>query len=132
MSRELEASVSTEVRAVIAAYAQALDAGDTDTLVALFCSDGVSEIAGVGTFEGHDGLREGYAAFTPTQPQLHLVVNTVITSWSETEATAVSNLAFIQRGDAGWTVLVAGQYDDVLHNHEGSWLFHRRTTSYAM
>lgn len=132
MSRELEASVSTEVRAVIAEYAQALDAGDTDKLVQLFCPDGASEIAGVGTFEGHEGLREGYAAFTPSQPQLHLVVNTVITSWSGTEATAISNLAFAQRGDAGWSILVAGQYDDVLHNHDGTWLFHRRTTSYAM
>lgn len=132
MTRELEASVSSDVHAVIADYAQALDAGRTADIVELFCPDGISEITGVGVFEGHESLREGYAQFVPTQPQLHLVANTVITSWSENKATATSNLAFIQRGDDGWSVVVAGQYDDILHKHGGSWLFHRRVTTYVM
>jgi hypothetical protein len=72
----------------IAAYAQALDAGRVDDLVALFTPDGLSEIAGVGTFEGRDALRAAYAGFAPKRPQLHLVSNTVITSWTDDEATS--------------------------------------------
>src|ERR1700678_2318056 len=94
MSDSTEASVRAGVQGAIAAYAQALDSGRVDDLVALFTPDGVSDIAGVGTFEGHDALRTAYAGFVPARPQLHLVSNTVITSWTDEEATAISDLAF--------------------------------------
>ena len=130
MSDSAEASVRAGVQAAVAAYAQALDAGRVDDLVALFTSDGVSEIAGVGTFEGHEALRAGYAGFVPTRPQLHLVSNTVITSWTADEATAISDLAFFQRGSSGWAVRIVGRYQDTLRRHEGAWRFRRRVTTF--
>lgn len=80
MSASTGASVAANVHAAIAAYAQALDAGRVDDLTDLFWPDGVAEIAGVGTYEGQEAIREGYAAFAPTRPQLHLTANTVVTS----------------------------------------------------
>ncbi|MFF2852846.1 nuclear transport factor 2 family protein [Streptomyces sp. NPDC058001] len=125
-----EASVAAGVQAAIAAYAHALDAGRNDDIAELFQPEGVAEIAGVATFEGRDAIRAGYAAFAPTRPQLHLVANTVITSWTEDEATAVSNLAFFQRDDSGWAVQLVGRYDDTLRRHDTTWLFQRRVTTF--
>lgn len=129
-STDLEASVTAAVQGAIAAYAHALDAGRTDDIAELFWPDGVAEIAGIATFEGQDAIREGFAGFAPTQPQLHLVANTVVTSWTEKEATAISNLAFFQRGESGWAVQLVGRYDDTLRRQDGEWRFQRRVTTF--
>jgi uncharacterized protein (TIGR02246 family) len=119
----------TAVQAAVAAYAQALDAGRTDDLVELFCPDGVSEIPGRGTFEGHEAIRAAYAGWQPAEPQRHLVANTVVTSWAGDDATAISDLAFLLRDESGWRVALVGRYDDTLHRHDGAWRFRRRVTT---
>jgi ketosteroid isomerase-like protein len=129
-SADTEASVAAAVQGAIAAYAHALDAGRTDDIAELFWPDGVAEIAGIATFEGQDAIRQGYAGFAPTAPQLHLVANTVVTSWTEKEATAISNLAFFQRGETGWAVQIVGRYDDTLRRQDGEWRFQRRVTTF--
>ncbi|MFE7934947.1 nuclear transport factor 2 family protein [Streptomyces sp. NPDC057456] len=129
-SADAGASVAAGVEAAVAAYAQALDAGRNDDIAELFVPDGVAEIAGVATFEGRDAIREGYAAFAPTRPQLHLTANTVVTSFTGDEATAVSNLAFLQRGESGWAVQLVGRYDDTLRRVDGTWRFSRRVTTF--
>ncbi len=95
------AEVAEGVRATIAAYTHALDDGRTDDVVAAYCPDGVFAMPGLGTFEGHDALREAYAGWTPRGPQRHLVVNTLVTDWSEQEATAVSDVVFSTQGRVG-------------------------------
>jgi len=129
MGTLIDASVAAGVQAAIAAYAQALDANRPEDIADLFTADGVSEIAGMATFEGRDAIRTGYVGFAPTQPQLHLVANTVITQ-TEDGAIARSDLAFIQRGEAGWAVQLVGSYDDVLRLDDGQWRFQRRVTSF--
>jgi ketosteroid isomerase-like protein len=124
------AEVAEGVRAAIAAYALALDDGRTDDVVATFCPDGVSEVPGQGTFEGHDAIRAAYARWTPRRPQRHLVVNTLVIDWSDDEATAVSDVVFIMRGDAGWAIQLVGRYHDVLHHDNGRWRFHRRSATF--
>src|SRR3546814_17349322 len=57
------AEVAEGVRAAIAAYTHALDDGRTDDVVASYCPDGVFDMPGPGPFEGHDALREAYAAW---------------------------------------------------------------------
>src|SRR5829696_2225234 len=80
------AEVAEGVRATIAAYTQALDDGRTDDVVATFCPDGVCDIPGMGTHEGHDALSAAYAGWAPRRPQRHLVLNTLVTGWSSDEA----------------------------------------------
>ena len=129
MAISIDTAVATGVQATIAAYARALDAGKPADIAELFCPDGIAEIAGSRTFEGRDAIRAGYAAWAPTRPQLHLVTNTVITSWTADSATAISDVAFLQRREAGWAVQLVGRYDDTLHLADGIWRFHHRVTT---
>jgi hypothetical protein len=125
------AEVAEGVRATIAAYTQALDDGRTDDVVATFCADGGCDIPGLGTYEGHDALRAGYDTWKPRRPQRHLVVNTLVTNWSEHEARAVSDVVMLLQGDAGWAVQVVGRYDDTLHRDGDTWRFHHRAATFV-
>jgi hypothetical protein len=125
------AEVVEGVRAAIATYTQALDDGRTDDVVATFCTDGVCDIPGLGTYEGHDALREAYARVKPSRAQRHLVVNTLVTDWNDHEAKATSDVIFLLRGDAGWAVQLAGRYEDTLHDDDGTWRFHHRRAEFV-
>jgi len=120
------AEVVEGVRATIAAYTQALDDGRTDDVVATYCPDGVFEMPGLGTFEGHDALREAYAGWKPQRPQRHLVVNTLVTESNDHEARTISDIVFILKGDAGWSIQLVARYHDTLHHDGAAWKFHRR------
>jgi 3-phenylpropionate/cinnamic acid dioxygenase small subunit len=114
------------VRAAIAAYAQALDDGRTEDLIAMFCTDGGIDMPGIEKAEGLDALRAAYTKLKPRRPQRHVVSNTVLTDWSDREATAVSDLVFLLKGDAGWSVQMVGRYHDTLHCEGNTWRFHHR------
>jgi hypothetical protein len=125
------AEVVEGVRATLAAYTHALDDGRTEDVVATFCPDGACDIPGMGTHEGQDALRAAYARWTPRQPQRHLVVNTLVTDWNDHEATAISDVVFVLRGDAGWAIQLVGRYRDTLHHDDGRWRFHRRAADFV-
>ena len=125
------ADVEAGVRASIAAYTQALDDGRTDDIIATFCADGVCDIPGMGTHEGHDALREAYAGLQPRRPQRHVVVNTLVTKWDEHEATAISDVIFLLQRESGWAIQVVGRYHDTLHHDAGTWRFHRRAATFV-
>ena len=125
------ADVAEGVRAVIAAYTQALDDGRTDDVVATFCPDGAVEMPGLGTHEGHDALHAAYDRVTPRRPQRHLIVNTLITDWSDEAASATSDIVLLVLGDAGWAVQIVGRYHDTLHHDGSRWLFHRRVAEFV-
>ena len=125
------ADVDAGVRAALAAYAHALDDGRTDDVVATFCPDGSIDMGTLGSFEGHDALREAYRGWEPRVPQRHLVLNTHITAWSDREASAVSDVVFLLQGKDGWAVQLVGRYHDTLHNDGGTWRFHRRTAEFV-
>lgn len=128
-----QAEVTAGIQATMGHYARALDEGRTDDVVALFTPDGTAEIVGMGTFQGQDAIRGAYAALAPTQPQLHLVANTVLTAWDEDEATAISSFVFLQRGESGWATPVTGRYDDTFRkSDEDGWLIRSRTTTFVM
>ena len=130
MSESNQAAVAAGVRNVIGVHTQAQDAGRTDDIVALYTKDGVLELPGADPIEGHDALREAFQGWAPVTPQLHIVTNTVLTSWSDKEASAVSNVAFAQRGESGWAVLVVGRYEDTFRLEDGTWLIRHRSTTY--
>jgi hypothetical protein len=125
------AEVAEEVRGLIAAYCHALDDGRADDVVATFCADGVVDIPGMGTHAGTDALRTAYEGWKPRRPQRHVVVNTHVTAWSDTEAHATSDLVFLLLGDDGWKIQMVGRYDDTVCNHAGDWKFHHRKASFV-
>ncbi len=124
------AEVAEGIRAALAAYTQALDDGRTEDVVATFCPDGVCEIPGLGTHQGHEALRAAYspmgaeAAPAPPGPQ-HPV-----TEWSDDEAQAISDVLFLLLGRSGWSVQLVGRYHDTLHHPDGVWRFHRRSATF--
>ena len=125
-----EAGALEGIRRTIAAYTQALDDGRTDDVVATFCPDGEVDIPGLGRHRGHAALREAYARVTPRRPQRHLVVNTLVLDGVGDEATAVSDVVFMLRGESGWAVQLVGRYTDVLHHADGGWRFHHRAAEF--
>jgi hypothetical protein len=125
------ADVDAGVRAAIAAYTQALDDGRTEDILSTFCVDGGIDIPGMGVHAGYDALYQAYAKWKPSQPQRHLVVNTLVTEWNDHEASAVSDVVFLLLGDNGWTVQVVGRYEDTLHCEEDRWRFHRRRAEFV-
>ncbi|MFE9924498.1 nuclear transport factor 2 family protein [Streptomyces sp. NPDC005774] len=130
MSESTAAWVAAGVRGVLGEHTRAQDSGRTDDVVALYAPDAVLELPGMDPIEGHDALRKAFNSWAPAQPQLHLVTNTVITSSGEDEATASSDVAFLQRGDSGWAVQLVGHYEDTLRRQEGAWRLHRRSTTF--
>ena len=130
MSESTQAWVAAGVRAVIGAHTQAQDAGRTDDIVALYSPDAVLELPGTDPLQGHDALRAAFKGWAPTQPQLHMVGNTLVTSAAEDEATAVSDVVFFQRGETGWAVQVVGHYQDTFRRTGGTWLLQRRVTTF--
>jgi hypothetical protein len=125
------AEVVAGVRATMAAYTQALDDGRTNDIVATFCADATCAIPGLGTHEGRDALRLAYDSVKPSRPQRHLVVNTLVSDWTDDEAAATSDVIFLLKGETGWAIQLVGRYHDVLHRADGRWLFHRRTAEFV-
>ena len=91
------AEVSEQVRALLAALAQAQDDGRTEDLVALYAEDGSVDVPGLGTFAGGSALREAFAGWTPAVLQRHIVTNTLVTEWDGGSARATSDVVFIAR-----------------------------------
>ncbi len=125
------ADVDAGVRAALAAYTHALDDGRAEDVVATFCADGVVEIPGMGTHEGHEALLAAYTGWKPRMPQRHLVLNTHVTRWDDHEAEATSDVVFLLLVDGDWAVKLVGRYHDVLHHVDGAWRFHRREARWA-
>jgi 3-phenylpropionate/cinnamic acid dioxygenase small subunit len=124
------ADVVTGVQATIAFYAQALDDGRVEDLVATFCDDGSCEIPGLGAHRGRDELRAAFARWVPNRPQRHLVVNVSVRRWDDNEAEAVSDIVFLVLGSQGWSVHLVGRYHDVLHRDGDHWKFHHRSAHF--
>lgn len=131
MSDQTSASVAAAVRAVIGTHTQAQDSGDTDGVIATYATDAVLEIPGMDTIAGHDALRAAFEGWAPVAPQRHMVANTLVTSDGDDEATAISDVVFFLRGEAGWAPQIVGRYEDTLRQIDGAWLIQNRKTIYS-
>jgi uncharacterized protein (TIGR02246 family) len=125
------AHAAAGIRAVIAAYAQAVDDGRPADVAATFCPDGSVDLPGVGTFAGHDAIRSGFAGLDSHHRSRHVVVNTHITAWHEDRATSISDLVVLATSASGWTIHLVGRYRDELHCADGQWRFHTRQLEFA-
>jgi uncharacterized protein (TIGR02246 family) len=119
------------IRNVISAYAQAIDDGRTDDVVATFCPDATVNLPGLDVMRGHEAIRAAYAKMTPRRPQRHVVVNTIVTATGEESATATSDLLVLVKGESGWAVQLVGRYEDELRRDDGTWRFAARRLTFV-
>jgi ketosteroid isomerase-like protein len=124
------ADVFAGVCTTVAAHAQAQDAGDTDSIMALYTPDAVLEVPGMGSFEGADAIRACWDKWKPQGLQRHMPVNVVITDWDAGQARATTDVVFIAQGDAGWAIQIVARYYDVFRPVGGKWLLSRRADEY--
>ena len=85
---------------------------------------------GASTSSASDALRAAYERWKPRGPQRHLVLNTLVTEWSDDEARAISDLVFLLQRDEGWSVQLVGRYEDTLHRDGETWRFHHRVGTF--
>lgn len=126
------ADVAEGVSDVLAAYAHALDDGRAADVVATFTPDGVIDLPGMGTHSGAEELLAAYTAWAPRRPQRHLVLNTHVREWSDTEASATSDVVFLLLTKDGWSTQLVGRYHDKLvAGDDGQWRFKHRTAEFV-
>lgn len=126
------AATAAEVRAVIAAYAQAVDDGRHGDMAAMFCADGSIDLPGAGVVAGRDALYALFHGGPPPSLSRHVVTSTHVTRWSADHAVAISDLVVVGPGDqAPWGFRSVGRYFDLLHCRDGRWSFHARTLRFA-
>ncbi len=121
------ADVYAAVSNVIAAHAQAQDDGRSADMTALYWPDGVLVVPGQGTYEGAAAINATWEAWKPTLPQRHISTSVFVTEWTETTAKATTDVIMAQKGDSGWTLLMAARYHDEFRaTEDGTWLLTRR------
>jgi uncharacterized protein (TIGR02246 family) len=131
ISGPAHAQTVTDIRNTIATYAQALDDGRTEDVVATFCPDATVFIPGMDVLSGHEAIREAYSAMKPRRPQRHVVVNTVVSVTDDQTARATSDLLVYVRGASGWTLQIVGRYRDELRMSDMRWRFATRRLEFV-
>lgn len=107
-----------DIRELIAAYALALDAGDTDGCAELFTQDGEFVVYGA-TRSGREAVRE---MFTLAPRGMHLTGVSTVDVTGDT-ATARAQVLFVNAATHGKRLAL---YDDDLVRVGGRWRFRRR------
>lgn len=125
------ADISAGVQVTLATYTQALDSGRLDEVLATFTGDGVLEIPDFGVLaEGPEAIRGYYTATDGEVALRHVVANTLVSEEKDGTVGASSDLLVLGKGEAGWTLLMVGKYEDTLRFDDGRWRFLRRTLSF--
>jgi hypothetical protein len=130
-------SAEERIRRTLAAYCHTVDDGRFDDLALLFTKDGRLQVGSDDPAVGRDAV----AAFMeraqpPEQRGKHLLGEPWIELTPDhTNASALTDFAFVGRSGGGWAITAVGRYDDHLVRDHGpthggdSWLFARRTIS---
>lgn len=114
-----------EIRELTARYCFAVADGDAETLVGLFCPDGVFRL-GDREFRGTDGLRKlyrGAAGGVPPKPFIQNHVIDVDVDGDTAQGRCAVEIRMVQDGEA---YTVAGHYADVYRREGGRWRFASR------
>lgn len=120
------------VRAVVAAYAQAVDDGRHRDIADMFCEDGSIDLPAAGLVAGREAVYAVLRGGPPPSRSRHVVTSTHVTRWSADHAVAISDLVVVGRGDSvPWNFRSVGRYFDLLHCRDGDWRFHSRALRFA-
>jgi ketosteroid isomerase-like protein len=123
------------ITCLLYAYCDAVDANETEQIVALFADDAIFDFGFGRIFAGRSELRRLFAHLDAYSATSHHLSNVVIEvpaadrpAAPPTRATARSRVhAFHRRADDGRTVHLWGVYTDVLVRDGGDWLIAHRT-----
>jgi uncharacterized protein (TIGR02246 family) len=111
-------------------YTTALDAGDVETIVGCFTADGSLESPAVGTYSGHQAIREfavRFARFRERGSQLRHVISNLAVQLDGDRASAACYLLNVITRNGKSELLAPGRYECQLEKIDGAWLFkHRR------
>lgn len=112
-----------EIRELTTRYCHAIAAGDSATVVDLFCEDG-SFSSGERTSKGRESLTRFYAGIA-NQPPIPFIQNHVIDQLEGDEARGrcSAEIRMVQNGES---VTTAGWYDDSFKRVDGKWKFASR------
>src|SRR5262245_13569754 len=124
------ADAVARIRDTIAAYAQAVDDGRVEDVVATFLPDGTASFPGSEVLRGHDAIRATYGKM-PAGMGRHVVLNTCVTDFDGASATVTSDLLFLVKREKDWTVKMVGRYTDRLRASGEAWLFASRELVFA-
>ncbi|MCX4815255.1 nuclear transport factor 2 family protein [Streptomyces sp. NBC_01239] len=128
------AEVYAGVRTTIGAHAQAQDDGRVEDMAAWYVPDAVMEIPGIATLKGPEAIAEAFTQpgwrADQDHPQRHLVTNTVLTSWSDHEARATSDVTLIRHDGSTWSIVIVARYHDEFLQSDGRWLLRHRRDEY--
>ena len=117
------------IRQLTIMYAYHIDRFELEPLVELFAPDALwdAESIGLGTFQGHDSIREFFAHdFVTAAAHMHLITNQVVTRLDGDEAEGFCY--FFGKGQlkAGGNMTAGGRYDDFYVHANGRWRLQRR------
>lgn len=117
-----------EIRELMAAYCQSLDACRFAEVAALFTGDG-EWTSSYATVRGHAAIEAQFAEAVPKPgegPQRkHYVTNIIIKLQGDT-ADAVSDYLVVRESDTGLLPVMGGTYRDRFVRTGGRWLFSRK------
>lgn len=113
-----------EIRELTATYCHAVVDGDVDTILSLFCQDGVFRMRKK-IVSGQAELSEFYGGGVGGQTHKPFIQNHVVQLESDTRATGRCSveIRIVQDGEA---YTCAGHYHDTFRKEGGRWLFEDR------
>ena len=121
--RVAELADKDEIRELTARYCFAVADGDADTLVGLFCPDGVFRLLDR-EYRGTEGLRKLYeGAAGGTSPKPFIQNHVIVVNGDSAEGRCAVEIRMVQHGEA---YTVAGHYADVYRRTDGRWRFASR------
>lgn len=123
-SRLATLEAKDEIRELTARYCHAVVEGDADTIVGLFCEDGVFRAHTLAP-AGREALREFYAGVVGANTYKPFIQNHVIEFEDKTHASGRCSVEIrvLQDGEA---YTQAGHYLDKYRKVDGSWRFAER------
>ena len=109
-------------------YCYALDGSDADAFTECFTKDGVFDVVGRSTFEGHDAMRGLIAGTSEGRPR-HMYLNFLVKTIYGDRADSTAYFLLVDKATGENTAY--GHYvDELVRESDGAWRFSRRTVNF--
>lgn len=110
------------------AYCFALDASDPDAFTECFTADGVFDVVGKATFEGHEAMRGLIAGTSGGRPR-HMYLNFLVRSVEGDTAESTAYFLLVDK-ETGENTAYGHYVDTLVRQDDGIWRFSRRVVNF--